>query len=84
MGGLALWSSVASYCIWRQSEPFWFWVRIYEVVFFLRIGMFNMFRWLLRATGAFFIRRRVDPNDDSGKDALYRYALTLRLGGIPS
>uniref|UniRef100_A0A1I7XI58 PlsC domain-containing protein n=1 Tax=Heterorhabditis bacteriophora TaxID=37862 RepID=A0A1I7XI58_HETBA len=32
-------------------------------------------RWLLRATGAFFIRRRLDPFDEGGKDALYRAVL---------
>ncbi|CAP29186.2 Protein CBR-ACL-6 [Caenorhabditis briggsae] len=31
--------------------------------------------WLLRATGAFFIRRRVDPDDERGKDQLYRAIL---------
>lgn len=31
--------------------------------------------WLLRATGAFFIRRRVQPSDEGGKDALYRAVL---------
>ncbi|PAV59232.1 hypothetical protein WR25_09882 [Diploscapter pachys] len=33
------------------------------------------FGWLLRATGAFFIRRRVDPSDVGGRDALYRVVL---------
>ncbi|CAI2355502.1 unnamed protein product [Caenorhabditis sp. 36 PRJEB53466] len=31
--------------------------------------------WLLRATGAFFIRRRIDPEDERGKDQLYRAVL---------
>lgn len=31
--------------------------------------------WLLRSTGAFFIRRRTDENDESGKDASYRAVL---------
>ncbi|CAD6196426.1 unnamed protein product [Caenorhabditis auriculariae] len=33
------------------------------------------FGWLLRATGAFFIRRRINPSDEGGKDALYRAVL---------
>ncbi|KIH43480.1 Acyltransferase [Ancylostoma duodenale] len=32
----------------------------------------NGLGWLLRATGAFFIRRRVDERDEGGKDAVYR------------
>ncbi|KHJ95765.1 Acyltransferase [Oesophagostomum dentatum] len=28
--------------------------------------------WLLRATGAFFIHRRINDHDESGKDAIYR------------
>ncbi|VDN22694.1 unnamed protein product [Cylicostephanus goldi] len=31
--------------------------------------------WLLRATGAFFIHRRVDEHDETGKDAIYRAVL---------
>ncbi|EYB89956.1 hypothetical protein Y032_0225g2758 [Ancylostoma ceylanicum] len=31
--------------------------------------------WLLRATGAFFIRRRIDEHDEGGKDAVYRAVL---------
>ncbi|CAI5452847.1 unnamed protein product [Caenorhabditis angaria] len=31
--------------------------------------------WLLRATGAFFIRRRVNPDDEGGKDVFYRAIL---------
>ncbi|KAK6040937.1 Acyltransferase [Cooperia oncophora] len=29
--------------------------------------------WLLRSTGAFFIRRRTDEHDEGGKDACYRW-----------
>ncbi|KIH59577.1 Acyltransferase, partial [Ancylostoma duodenale] len=36
----------------------------------------NGLGWLLRATGAFFIRRRVDERDEGGKDAVYRLALS--------
>ncbi|WKY11875.1 hypothetical protein Q1695_003445 [Nippostrongylus brasiliensis] len=31
--------------------------------------------WLLRATGAFFIRRRIDENDEGGRDISYRAVL---------
>uniref|UniRef100_A0A8R1HPI7 PlsC domain-containing protein n=1 Tax=Caenorhabditis japonica TaxID=281687 RepID=A0A8R1HPI7_CAEJA len=31
--------------------------------------------WLLRATGAFFIRRRIQPDDERGNDSLYRAIL---------
>lgn len=33
------------------------------------------FGWLLRATGAFFIRRKINPEDCGGNDALYRAVL---------
>uniref|UniRef100_A0A0K0FM91 BcDNA.GH07066 (inferred by orthology to a D. melanogaster protein) n=1 Tax=Strongyloides venezuelensis TaxID=75913 RepID=A0A0K0FM91_STRVS len=33
------------------------------------------FGWLLRATGAFFIRRKINPEDSGGNDALYRAVL---------
>ncbi|KAK6753338.1 hypothetical protein RB195_012750 [Necator americanus] len=35
----------------------------------------NGLGWLLRATGAFFIRRRTEVNDNSGKDVIYRAVL---------
>ncbi|CAD5231890.1 unnamed protein product [Bursaphelenchus xylophilus] len=37
------------------------------------------FGWMLRYTGAFFIRRRLDPNDESTKDKLYRTVLKTYL-----
>lgn len=33
------------------------------------------FGWLLRGTGAFFIRRRLSPDDESSQDELYRTVL---------
>ncbi|GMT12240.1 hypothetical protein PFISCL1PPCAC_3537 [Pristionchus fissidentatus] len=42
------------------------------------------FGWLLRATGAFFIRRRLDPEDDGGKDQLYRSVLHSYIDEILS
>ncbi|CAJ0933967.1 unnamed protein product, partial [Mesorhabditis belari] len=37
------------------------------------------FGWLLRATGAFFIRRRLDASDENGKDQMYRTVLRSYL-----
>ena len=42
----------------------------------------------MRATGAFFIHRRTDPNDTSGQDAIYRavlhsYIEQLMSHGLP-
>jgi glycerol-3-phosphate O-acyltransferase len=35
--------------------------------------------WLLRATGAFFIHRRLDPNDDTNTNEIYRAVLNSYL-----
>ncbi|CAJ0568427.1 unnamed protein product, partial [Mesorhabditis spiculigera] len=40
------------------------------------------FGWLLRSTGAFFIRRRLDDNDASGKDDIYRYILRAYIEDV--
>ncbi|CAD5224508.1 unnamed protein product [Bursaphelenchus okinawaensis] len=37
------------------------------------------FGWMLRFTGAFFIRRRIDQNDESTQDKLYRNVLKTYL-----
>ncbi|GMS80834.1 hypothetical protein PENTCL1PPCAC_3009, partial [Pristionchus entomophagus] len=42
------------------------------------------FGWLLRATGAFFIRRRLAPEDEGGKDQLYRSVLHSYIDEILS
>ncbi|TKR88465.1 hypothetical protein L596_012704 [Steinernema carpocapsae] len=60
----------------------WHWnLRLPHIASGDNLNMFG-FGWILRGVGSFFIRRRLDENDESGRDQLYRSVLKTYMTEI--